>query len=476
MAVLAKGPSASSSRTRSASPSSIETSSPARSVSPIQNSDSPPSMYTSSGKTKGHKSVPRREQILASGNPQRTSLGMAEQRLLKPVASRTTAMHQLSVSAPKLLTDATRLDKQSRSHQSHTKSVPIYRKSATTKPTVAPRTTHSDMASTGSKRSGSPSPLGIASAPKARKVSHASDAASSSRTPVPDALPGSDSDSVATAELLAAFAPRRPTQCKTCQRALEPQDGWYKNCLQCREKSREYQRRYLQGRKERKESRLSLLDTAPGTSTSAGASASRQKARASSPEHDAMEVDLPMPVPIPQPKPKPRPRRLPPAALTRRVWDEVPEFQTEDDFFEAIERSVSAWRESMDGSGVRFEFGGGYAVVAGGKEAEAAATRKVYGKLVLRGVPMSRHSCFTRPTSGGPAPADGSYHVYNSLSTVYHCTCRDSQDTEGPSYHKSSAKENVCRGRVKIIVETTNEMNDFGAFGINVVVETWHAL
>ncbi|KAH9936689.1 uncharacterized protein B0H18DRAFT_975035 [Fomitopsis serialis] len=433
-------PSASSSRTRSVSPSSIESSSPTRSVSPIQNSDTPPTSHTSGRKPKASKPLPRREQIVASAKPQRTSLGMAEQRLLKPVAPRTTAMHQLSVSVPKLLTEKTQADKQSRGHASHKQAVSSHRSSilpstsvsgassstsrkvsktpATSSAAVAKgssssanriksigksaivhRTTQLDAPSTGSKRPRSPQLTGTSAQPKARKVSHASEAASSSRRPA-IVLPtdSSDNDSVATAELLAAFAPRlsESTHCKTCHRALELRDGRYKNCVECREKSRVYQRKYHQERQERTarvSSLLSRFETPPGV-TASSASAAPARAQASSSEagpepvstDDTMDVDVGVNVKVQTQKPRrAQAKASVPNVNIRRVWENVPEFQTEEAFFEAVEQSVVEWREREPGE--RFEFCGGYAVVAGRKDADAAIVRKICGKLVLRSAP-----------------------------------------------------------------------------------------
>lgn len=81
---------------------------------------------------------------------------------------------------------------------------------------------------------------------------------------------------------------------------------------------------------------------------------------------------------------------------------------------------------------------------------------------------MKKHSCFSRVAPGGPAPKDGTYHVFENLSTAYFCTCQDEKAV------RAAGKENVCRGRVKIVVETTNEKSKLGVFGLNVVVETSH--
>lgn len=55
-----------------------------------------------------------------------------------------------------------------------------------------------------------------------------------------------------------------------------------------------------------------------------------------------------------------------------------------------------------------------------------------------------------------------------SLSTVYRCMCQDVAAGTG------TGAENACRGRVKILVETTNEKSELGVYGMNVVVETSH--
>ena len=79
---------------------------------------------------------------------------------------------------------------------------------------------------------------------------------------------------------------------------------------------------------------------------------------------------------------------------------------------------------------------------------------------------MKKHARFSQavPAAGGPAPADGSYHVFESLSTVHHCTCQD----------EAVGTKNACRGWVKITVETTSEKSELGVYGLNVTVQTSH--
>ena len=51
---------------------------------------------------------------------------------------------------------------------------------------------------------------------------------------------------------------------------------------------------------------------------------------------------------------------------------------------------------------------------------------------------------------------------------MYRCMCQDVAAGTG------TGAENACRGRVKILVETTNEKSELGVYGMNVVVETSH--
>ena len=85
---------------------------------------------------------------------------------------------------------------------------------------------------------------------------------------------------------------------------------------------------------------------------------------------------------------------------------------------------------------------------------------------------MQKHASFSSVQPGGLGPADGGYHVLKSLSTVYRCTCQDA--AAGTETGAGMGAENACRGRVKILVETTNEKSELGVYGMNVVVETSH--
>ncbi|KZT64629.1 hypothetical protein DAEQUDRAFT_741171 [Daedalea quercina L-15889] len=328
------------------------------------------------------------------------------------------------------------------------------------KSTVGHPKAHSDVASIGSKRPRSPSHSDAAAHFKAQKTSRASDASSSSK--IPPLLPlqsdpeSSDADALPLPSKVAAtLLPKPRTHCTTCHSPLGPHSR-FKNCDACREKHRVYQRQ----RKERMDGKVASLLSS--VSIPASMSSVAPARRASSPENDMMRVDGPSAV------------IRPPPANVRCVWDEVPEFQTEDDFLAAVRRSVLAWREHANlairaGTLTDFEFCGGYAVVAGGAKVDEATVRRLSGKLVLQGVPMTKQPCFKRLTKGGPATKAAAYHVFDNLSTVFYCQCKDG------GAGQSVQRENVCRGRIKLVVETTNEKSEIGVFGQNIVVETSHA-
>ncbi|KAI0726217.1 hypothetical protein C8Q72DRAFT_796774 [Fomitopsis betulina] len=477
-------PGPSTSRTTSP-PESVEPASSVRSVSPIGESDFPPASRASLVRFRASS---RSAQAPLSATPHRKSLSMAEKHLSKPGTLRTTASHTLSASARKNLGGEARADttpaksvptpslfrrhdisaKSSTGSGSSREVVPqkltkkpvasfsvavmkisttekcvphtVVRRNYITHPqlrasSILDRMAQLSTVSVGNKRPGSPSLLEVATPPKARKVSQVPDASTSRKIfpappPLSDSVPSADEG---TSERVTELLSKSRTVCATCRRPLDPLHSRWKNCVKCREKQRAYARR----RKERVASR--------GASVSSGM-------RTTSPD-GTMDVDE-----------SASGTGAPPAAV-RCVWDDVPEFQTEDGLIVAVRRAVLA---SPKRPSAHFEFCGGYAVVAGSAEVDAAIARRLTGELILQGVPMKKHSCFSRVAPGGPAPKDGTYHVFENLSTAYFCTCQDEKAV------RAAGKENVCRGRVKIVVETTNEKSKLGVFGLNVVVETSH--
>ncbi|KAH9909459.1 uncharacterized protein B0H18DRAFT_1073500 [Fomitopsis serialis] len=336
-------PSASSSRTRSVSPSSIESSSPTRSVSPIQNSDTPPTSHTSGRKPKASKPFlagSRFPEVAHGENPaDKQSRGHASHK--QAVSS-----HRSSILPSTSVSGASSSTSRKVSKTPATSSAAVAKGSSSSanrimsigKSAIVHRTTQLDAPSTGSKSPGLPSHRHKRAAQSA-KVSHASEAASSSRRPA-IVLPtdSSDNDSVATAELLAAFAPRlsESTHCKTCHRALELRDGRYKNSWTW--------------------------------STD-----------------DTMDVDVGVNVKVQTQKPRrAQAKASVPNVNIRRVWEKCP-VPDGGSVFRGGRAERCRVREREPGE--RFEFCGGYAVVAGRKDADAAIVRKICGKLVLRSAP-----------------------------------------------------------------------------------------
>lgn len=225
------------------------------------------------------------------------------------------------------------------------------------------RKAQSNSVSVGSKRSGSPSLIEVAVPPKARKVSQVSDAPSSRKIPAVSPLlsdPAPSADEAVAGEGMSGWVTgllsMPQTACATCRRELDPLHNRYKNCDQCREK----QRAYARLRKERG------AGVAPrGAETSSGV-------RTSSPD-GAMDVDEDEGVTGKEARGK--------KAAVRCVWDDVPEFQTEDGLLAEARRTVLAWPSAQ------FEFRGGYAVVAGSADVDAALTKQLRDKLILQGVP-----------------------------------------------------------------------------------------
>lgn len=396
-------PGPSTSRTTSP-PESVEPASSVRSVSPIGESDFPPASRASLVRFRASS---RSAQAPLSATPHRKSLSMAEKHLSKPGTLRTTASHTLSASARKNLGGEARADttpaksvptpslfrrhdisaKSSTGSGSSREVVPqkltkkpvasfsvavmkisttekcvphtVVRRNYITHPqlrasSILDRMAQLSTVSVGNKRPGSPSLLEVATPPKARKVSQVPDASTSRKIfpappPLSDSVPSADEG---TSERVTELLSKSRTVCATCRRPLDPLHSRWKNCVKCREKQRAYARR----RKERVASR--------GASVSSGM-------RTTSPD-GTMDVDE-----------SASGTGAPPAAV-RCVWDDVPEFQTEDGLIVAVRRAVLA---SPKRPSAHFEFCGGYAVVAGSAEVDAAIARRLTGELILQGVP-----------------------------------------------------------------------------------------
>ena len=227
--------------------------------------------------------------------------------------------------------------------------------------------------------------LDLPALPKARKLSQHSDAPSSRKLPPPPRSPA-PSDSVPSeneGEAAAAWATellsKPQTACATCRRPLDPLHSRWKNCERCREKQRAKARR----RKERKEAAAGLVNGHGGEGASRGASTS-SGVRTSSPggtmdvdDEDADEAA----------GQRVRAKVKTKAKSVRSVWDEVPEFQTEDELLAAARRAVTVWRTAAGPPAAQFELCGGYAVVVGARKVDPAVAQQLARKLIAQGVP-----------------------------------------------------------------------------------------
>lgn len=113
-AILSNGRSSQPGPSTSRSVSSIETASSVRSVSPVQNSDTPPTSRASASLSSLSKGAKAATRVISGATPQRNPLDMVEKKISKSVASRTTADHPLSVSTWKKLAEEARADAASR--------------------------------------------------------------------------------------------------------------------------------------------------------------------------------------------------------------------------------------------------------------------------------------------------------------------------------------------------------------------------
>ena len=236
--------------------------------------------------------------------------------------------------------------------------------------------------SVGTKRPRSP-PLPDVVVPfKARKVSQPSDAPSS-RTlfaPAPARLPSpansvpSENDNAGGAAGWATELLSKPqTACVTCRRPLDPVFSRWKNCEQCREKQRAYARR----RKERKEAGEAAGIVQQGASASEGVRTASPDGTVDLYEEEEEEEEG-------SAGQRATVKAKAEAEGARSVWADVPEFQTEAALVNAARRAVLA---QGTGPSARFEFWGGYAVVAGAPAVDPAVPRLLCRKLVAQGVP-----------------------------------------------------------------------------------------
>lgn len=213
-----------------------------------------------------------------------------------------------------------------------------------------------------------------------RKISQPSDAPSSRTLPPPPRSPApsdsvpSENEGAAAATWASELLSKPQTACATCRRPLDPLHSRWKNCERCREKQRAKARR----RKERKEAAAGLVNGHGGEGASRGASTS-SGVRTSSPG-GTMDVDD-------EEEGDAVGAAGQHAKAVRSVWDEVPEFQTEDELLAAARRAVLAWRTAAGPPAAQFELCGGYAVVAGARMVDPAVARQLARKLIAQGVP-----------------------------------------------------------------------------------------